>query len=445
MKFVIPTYKRSDTISNKTLRVLREGLVESNDIWLFVASPEELKAYTDSVDENLFGQIVVGEIGIVNQRNFISRFFDEDTRIVEVDDDIETFEQLEQNDRSGINYLVPVPNIPEFCEQAFDKCTEEGAAIWGVYPVHNPFFMRHTITTDLKFIVGCFNGRFNRKDIVLTVEEKDDFERTMLYYLQDGKVVRYNNITFKTKFYNKKGGKGEEGLDRKAESLVAANHLVELFPNLCRLYTRKKSGYSEVKLRDRRVIGGIAEVFEPTTLFLGTKEQDNKVMESILSKLEFYHSRPRQAYCSKGNGTVLFGDTWKRMKGVNGEREPHRTKKGRFYTEFYRKNKFLVPIFQEYQKKYFPDFPYTQVQINKNWICPPHFDAKNSGESTLVAFGSYKFGDTCTFNEITRKIERFDARVAPIKMDGSKILHWVDPIGARGDRYSLVFYNMTRS
>ena len=67
MKFVIPTYKRSDTISNKTLRVLREGLVESNDIWLFVASPEELKAYTDSVDENLFGQIVVGEIGIVNQ------------------------------------------------------------------------------------------------------------------------------------------------------------------------------------------------------------------------------------------------------------------------------------------------------------------------------------------------------------------------------------------
>ena len=445
MKFIIPTYKRSETITRKTLRVLREGLVKSKDIWLFLASKEEEVEYRKNVDASMFGHIVVGELGVVNQRNFITHYFEEDDCLVEVDDDLETLEEL---DASGTK-LVYLNNIPKFCEEAFERCKAEKCGLWGVYPVHNAYFMRPTVSTDLKFCVGCFNGRFNRKSVVLSIEEKDDFERTMKYYLEDNKVIRFNSVCFKTKYYNKVGGKGEEKLDRKAESVVAAKKLVELFPKLCRLYVKKKSGYAEVRLKDRRVIGGEEVILPETNIFVKSWEEDCKVMEKIISKIEYLHSRPKMAYCSKGNGTALYGDTWKSHAGAHFVRQPHPTKKGRWITELKRKNPHLMPIFVEFGKKYFPEFKFTQIQMNKNWYCPPHFDAKNTGESVLVAFGKYKGGDTCYYDENAERsherIKRFDARKKPLKMDGSKVLHWVEPTRKHGDRYSLVFFNMKLS
>tara|TARA_R110000744_G_scaffold57085_1_gene120156 strand:- start:2002 stop:3360 length:1359 start_codon:yes stop_codon:yes gene_type:complete len=446
IRYIIPTYKRSKTISNHTLKVFREGSVPRANIWLFVANQQEKEDYLANVDNSLFGHIEIGEKGLVEQRNYITHFFEEGAKIVECDDDLHTFERLVV-DVSGKHHLASVENIPEFCEEAFDRCKEEKSGLWGIHPCHNAYFLRPKVTTGLFFLVGLFQGRINRKDIVLSIDQKDDFERTCKYYLEDGKIVRFWNVCCKTKYYNPKGGLGEFGKDRKAESLVAANALVSLFPHLCKLYLKKKSGYAEVRLKDRRphITGKKIKELPKTHLFKGDWKTDCAVMEKILSKIEYYHTRPKMAYVKKGDGSLLYGETWKSHMGKTGMRQPHPTIKGQYLSEFKRKNPYLMPIFKEFQKKWFADFPFSQVQINKNWYCPPHFDAKNTGESVLVAFGNYKDGSTCMYNEKAKRdcdrIIRVDARLAPLKMNGSLILHWVEPIRAYGDRYSLVFFN----
>ena len=75
--------------------------------------------------------------------------------------------------------------------------------------------------------------------------------------------------------------------------------------------------------------------------------------------------------------------------------------------------------------------------MNKNYLCSPHFDSKNVGESVLISFGDYTGGKTCV--EMEDKIIKYDSQYKPVKFNGSKYKHWVEPY--EGNRYSLVFYN----
>lgn len=46
--------------------------------------------------------------------------------------------------------------------------------------------------------------------------EKEDVKRSLLYYINDGIVLRFNHIMFKTKYYGNVGGMGN--LDSRLES-----------------------------------------------------------------------------------------------------------------------------------------------------------------------------------------------------------------------------------
>ena len=98
-------------------------------------------------------------------------------------------------------------------------------------------------------------GIINRKDksLSLTIDEKEDVERTLLHYKRDNGVLRYNNITIKTSYYSEKGGMQSENKNRKDEALKSANYLVKKFPHYCKLYLGKKSGHPEVRLKDRTI------------------------------------------------------------------------------------------------------------------------------------------------------------------------------------------------
>jgi hypothetical protein len=72
------------------------------------------------------------------------------------------------------------------------------------------------MTTDLNYIVGAFYGIINRRSsraIQLTITkengQKEDVERTLKYFLNDGIVLRFNKIGFETKYYGKEGGLGK--------------------------------------------------------------------------------------------------------------------------------------------------------------------------------------------------------------------------------------------
>ena len=239
----IPTYNRSQVISNKTLHTLKEGGVPKSRIYIFVANKEQGEMYKEAVHSTLYNQIIIGKIGIANQRKFISNWFPEGQYIISIDDDVEELQIL---NKSG-EKLNKIKNITAFFQTAYNLLKQEKLYIWGIYPVRNAFFMKQTITTDLRFIIGVLFGYINRHNKKLEpsikAESKEDYEQTILYYKMDGGVLRFNFITPKTKF-NSEGGLGK---DRQKMNSDAANYLKKTYPEIITIFHRK-NGMTEVKL-----------------------------------------------------------------------------------------------------------------------------------------------------------------------------------------------------
>lgn len=237
----IPTYNRQNVLANKSLKTLIDGGVNKNKIYLFVANKEQYKLYEDTIPKNMYHKIVVGKIGIANQRKFISKYFSEGQYVVSIDDDVEELEILKGEK------LVKLKDVDGFFKDAYKLLKKENLFIWGIYPVRNPFFMYKNITTDLRFIIGVLFGYINRHNKKLEpsikAETKEDYEQTILYYKMDGGVLRFNNITSKTKF-NAPGGLGTDRYERNKN---AAIYLSEKYPDIVTRFERK-DGTPEIKL-----------------------------------------------------------------------------------------------------------------------------------------------------------------------------------------------------
>jgi hypothetical protein len=70
-----------------------------------------------------------------------------------IDDDIRGF-----NQKAKGGHLKPLDSLISLIERGFKVATAERCCLWGIYPVNNGLFMQDTITTDLRFIIGCFWG-----------------------------------------------------------------------------------------------------------------------------------------------------------------------------------------------------------------------------------------------------------------------------------------------
>jgi hypothetical protein len=235
----IPSYNRHNEIIDKTLTTLLDGGVNKNKIFIFVANKAQEKIYLNTIPKELYNKIVVGKLGIANQRVFISSYFPVNKYIVSLDDDVEELQMLRGEK------LVKVKDLDGFFKDAYKILKKERLYIWGVYPVRNAFFMYNTISTDLKFIIGVTFGYINRKlkELVPKAEGKEDIEQSILYYKMDGGVVRFNNIVPKTKF-NAPGGLGT---DRQEMNKKAAEYLKKKYPEIITIFHRK-NGMTEVRL-----------------------------------------------------------------------------------------------------------------------------------------------------------------------------------------------------
>lgn len=235
----IPTYNRAKEVVSKTLATLLNGKVSKDRIHIFVANKEQEKLYEETVPKTMYHKIVVGKLGITNQRKFISKYFPKNQYIVSMDDDVEELLMMKNPET-----LVKIKDVDKFFNEAYDKLKSENLYIWGIYPVRNPFFMKKTITTDLKFIIGVLFGYINRhlKKLQPSTETKEDYEQSILYYKMDGGVVRYNYITPKTKF-NAVGGLGT---DRFELYKNASKYLKKTYPEIITVFHRK-NGVAEVR------------------------------------------------------------------------------------------------------------------------------------------------------------------------------------------------------
>ena len=265
-KIAIPTYKRQETLQKKTLSTLLRNNINPNKIYLFVADEDEKKIYLSNIPRSNYNKIIVGVKGLRNQRNFIQQYFNNNENIVQFDDDISDIKQLTvQNPSLGkkSHKLKPISNLNQFLVNAFKHLKKNNLYLFGVYPVDNAYFMQDKVTTDLRFIVGPMWGVINRKDkkLSLSIDEKEDVERTLLHYKKDKGVVRYNNITIQTAYYSEKGGMQSENKNRTNEAMKSAKLLVKRYPNYCKLYLGKKSGHPEVRLKDKTLLKTLKKKF----------------------------------------------------------------------------------------------------------------------------------------------------------------------------------------
>jgi hypothetical protein len=414
MSFVIaiPTYKRVDICSNQTLSTLEREGISKDIIYVFVVE-EEYDIYREKLGEEY--KIIIGELGLINQKNFIENYFPIGQHILFLDDDIKEIDLCGKS-------------LKEFIEEAFEECIKQKAFIFSIYPVWNKFYRRDKpyLTTCLNMCIGAFYGIINRrdKDLLLTLpnDDRDDIERSILYFKKDKIVLRYNQYGYNTKFYNSIGGLG--GMKERIERIeIAVNYLQSTYPTFGKIKVRKsdnKKGIIEFVLNKIKaeVINSIDKQITILPSCIGKYDKLYEMLNQITipnktksnNRLDF----PRYRGC-------VFGIVRQRFSGKV-ELSNMSKKYPLVYEEILNIGKDICP------------FEFKTIQLNKNLVCPKHKDKNNNGFSLLVSFGEY------TGCNIVIEGEKYDAKDTPIIFNGS-ILEHENTNDLIGNKYSLVFFN----
>ena len=263
-KIVIPSYNRSNYILKATLSICSYYNIPFNLIYIFIVDdPLQIDTYTKSL-ENYDGiHIIYGPLGLKNMRNFITNYFDENTPLLCMDDDIialyklyedTTIHDTNKSAHWKLKEMTPI-EFYNWTFEAYNIMINKNLRLFGIYPVKNGFFMKDlpSITYDKRFCVGTFWGILNTKAIQITLEEKEDMERSILYTIHDGGVLRFNNITLLTKYYKTPGGMQthQTHRDRINNSIISSNVLYNKYPTICKLYTSKKNGMCEIRFKNQ--------------------------------------------------------------------------------------------------------------------------------------------------------------------------------------------------
>jgi hypothetical protein len=247
---VIPSYNRVDTLKAKTLKVLMDHKIPAEKIHIFVANEEQKDLYEAGLEKGSYGKIIVGVKGLPEVRNFIFDYYPKGKALISFDDDVRGFLEYEPKAKRKEKKIT---DLKAMFNRGFLECKKAGARFWGVYPSANGFFMKPTVTTDLKFIIGSFWGCFNPgKDVRITIGngEKEDYQRTLQFWELDHTIVRLNFYAVQTATYATPGGL-QEG-NRLAREKKTVKAMIKRWPKFIRMNPTRKSGYPEIRLVEPR-------------------------------------------------------------------------------------------------------------------------------------------------------------------------------------------------
>ena len=237
----IPSYDRPKELKKKTLKMLDENKINKSIITIFVASDEQKKIYEAEIGTDY--KIVVGIKGMVNIRNFITDYYPSKKKILCCDDDINRIVEGNVEGKS----VKTVTNLKSLAEKGFRLCNQNNFALWGLHPSSNPRSLKskNTITEDLKYIIGALYGVINDKSIKVSIDNAEDYERSIKYYIKYGGMIRFNNYSAFTTFYAKGGMEASGRTVEKEDS--DKKKLANKYPKYAETYKRP-SGRTEIRL-----------------------------------------------------------------------------------------------------------------------------------------------------------------------------------------------------
>jgi hypothetical protein len=196
----VRSHKRADRIKDKTLRILKDSGIPDEKIFIFVG-PDEIETYRESVG-NTYHIVDGGNkgVGLCNER--IIDYFPENQYIIQCDDDINFVLKLRDDNDESMRKIVngriepkglKSTNVLDLIIYGKELMDEYLLNIWGLYPVANEYFMKDNVSLDLRFLIGRIFGFHNTKDVIPIDKCRDDYERSILYYIRDGGIIRLNN------------------------------------------------------------------------------------------------------------------------------------------------------------------------------------------------------------------------------------------------------------
>jgi hypothetical protein len=305
----------------------------------------------------------------------------------------------------------------DFVTHAFNTCINNNAFIWGTYPVFNKFFRitKQEITTELNFICGVFYGFINRRLFPANHEfaNKEDFLRTINYFLHDGIVIRFNRVGYKTQYYGDRGGLGT--FDERLEpSRIETIKLHEMFPDITSIKIRKNEMH-EIVLKK-------VHAFKPHIPIELEPFNDDKCALKLLDETKFVHCKNKmgRARTFGEHESLTLGYVTARVQRTYGL-SFQTIKNQKLYDELLRIGKIICP------------FEFKTIQLNKNVQSPPHKDKNNSTLSCIIAFGDYEGLDLVINDKI------YNIKNKPLVFDGINNKHWNTPL-IRGTKYSIVYF-----
>jgi hypothetical protein len=315
-------------------------------------------------------------------------------------------------------------SLISFIEEAFEECVKQQSYIFSVYPVWNKFYREKQsyMTTCLNFCIGAFHGVINRKEEYFQLKtpvEKEDIERTILHFLKDKIVLRYNQYGFQTNYYNSIGGLGTLK-DRIPRSIISCEYLLSTYPELGKLKIRK-NGLHEFEMK--KIKSEVIKKEDRIVTLLPTRVELFEKIYELLNKIIFPYKTN-----DNNNGRLGFPRYRGAVFGIAKRRFSNKIdlsqmskKYPEIYEEIMRIGKEICP------------FEFETIQLNHNLTCPKHKDKNNISPSVLVSFGDYTGGYIVVEGEI------YDAKNTPIIFNGALLEHWNTP-DLEGNKYSLVYF-----
>lgn len=239
----VRSHKRSDTINNKTLKLLKDNNIPMDKVYIFCCKTQ-FEDYRKTIDPKIT-LIDGGSKGTAYCSRAIRLYFPENKYIIYMDDDVKKLYKcysLKRKDDKDYPLL-------KLIKEGYMLMKKHKTTLWGTYPVNNSFFMfnQKEITTDLRFCIGRICGYFNEKDIMVKDDCRDDYERTFLTYKKHKKIIRFNKISVIADTYVGKGGLAEVRDIEKMENSV--KYMIETYPEYCaRKKTSKNRIFPEIRI-----------------------------------------------------------------------------------------------------------------------------------------------------------------------------------------------------